>query len=67
MKEKISIKRENVLTAYEHASEEQKALLENMFGKDMFKPKNIMERVKTFEDAFLKHGATYLLYHHIFP
>ena len=51
MEEKISIKRENVLTAYEHASEEQKALLENMFGKDMFKPKNIMERVKTFEDA----------------
>ena len=51
MEEKISIKRENVLTAYEHASEEQKALLENMFGKGMFKPKDIMERVKTFEDA----------------
>lgn len=40
-----------MLTAYRHASEEQKELLENMFGKDMFKPKNIMERVKTFEDA----------------
>ena len=51
MEEKISIKRENVLTAYEHASEEQKALLENMFGKGMFKPKDIMKRVKTFEDA----------------
>ena len=51
MEEKISIKRGNVLTAYEHASEEQKALLENIFGKDIFKPKNIMERVKTFEDA----------------
>ena len=51
MEEKISIKRESVLNAYKHATKEQKALLENMFGKDIFKPKNIMERVKTFEDA----------------
>lgn len=51
MKEKISINREKVLNAYNHASEEQKALLEDMFGKEMFQPKNIMERVKTFEDA----------------
>lgn len=51
MEEKISIKKEYVLNAYKHASEEQKALLENMFGKDVFQPKNIMERVKTFEDA----------------
>lgn len=51
MKEKISIKRENVLNAYKQATKEQKNLLESMFGKDMFKPKNIMERVKTFEDA----------------
>ena len=26
-------------------------LYSSVFGKDMFKPKNIMERVKTFEDA----------------
>lgn len=51
MEEKISIKRENVLTAYEHASEEQKTLLENLFGKDMFQPQDIKERVKTFDDA----------------
>ena len=51
MKDKVSIKKEYVLNAYNHASEEQKALLESMFGKDMFKPKNIIERVKTFEDA----------------
>ena len=51
MEEKITIQKENVLSAYKQASEEQKALLENMFGKDMFKPKDIMERVKTFEDA----------------
>ena len=51
MEKKISINREHVLNAYQQATEEQKALLENMFGKDMFKPQNIMERVKTFEDA----------------
>ena len=40
MEKKISIKGENVMNAYKRASEEQKELLEN-----------IMERVKTFEDA----------------
>ena len=56
MKDKVSIKKEYVLNAYKHASEEQKALLESMFGKDMFKPKDIMERVKTFEDAYNELG-----------
>ena len=51
MEEKISINKENVLNAYHKATEEQKALLEDMFGKNMFKPKDIMERVKTFDDA----------------
>ena len=51
MEEKISIQRENVLNAYKQATKDQKALLENMFGRDIFKPQNIMERVKTFEDA----------------
>ena len=51
MKDKVSIKKEYVLNAYKRASKEQKALLENMFGKDVFQPKNIMERVKTFDDA----------------
>ena len=51
MEEKISIQKENVLNAYKQASKEQKALLENMFGKDVFNPKDIIERVKTLEDA----------------
>lgn len=51
MEEKISIQKKNVLNAYQQASEEQKALLENLFGLDMLKPKDIRERVKTFEDA----------------
>ena len=61
MEEKISIKRENVLTAYKQSTKEQKALLENMFGKDVFKPKNIMERVKTFEDAVAILGENHTL------
>ena len=56
MKDKVSIKKEYVLNAYKRASEEQKNLLESMFGKDMFKPKDIMERVKTFEDAYNELG-----------
>ena len=61
MEETISIQKNNVLTAYEHASEEQKALLENMFGKDMFKQKDIIERVKTFEDAVAILGDKHIL------
>ena len=51
MKDRVSIKKEYVLNAYKHASEEQNTLLENLFGKDMFQPQDIKERVKTFEDA----------------
>ena len=51
MNNQITIQKENILNAYNQASGEQKELLENMFGKDMFQPKDIKERVKTFEDA----------------
>ena len=51
MNSQITINKENILNAYNQASGEQKALLENMFGKDMFQPKDIKERVKTFDDA----------------
>lgn len=50
MEEKITIQKENLLKAYNQASEEQKALLENIFGEEIFQ-KDITERVKTFEDA----------------
>ena len=52
MSNKITlIKKENVLNAYDKATSAQKELLENLFGKEMFQPKDITERVKTFEDA----------------
>lgn len=51
MDNQINIQKENVLNAYKNGNTEQKALLENLFGKDIFQPKDIKERVKTFEDA----------------
>lgn len=51
MENKVTIDKKNILQAYNKATVEQKALLENLFGNDTFKPKDIRERVKTFEDA----------------
>ena len=47
----IKIKKENVLNAYDKATSAQKELLERMFGREMFRPIDITERVKTFADA----------------
>lgn len=51
MKKEIKISEKNALNAYKNASPEGKELLEHLLGKDLFKPKNIMERIKTFDDA----------------
>ena len=51
MNNQITINKENILNAYQQATEEQKELLENMFGEDIFKPKDIRDRIKTFNDA----------------
>lgn len=58
MENQITIQKENVLQAYNQATAEQKELLEDMFGKDMFQPKDIKERVKTLEDACSELGET---------
>lgn len=51
MSNQITIKKENILNAYKQASGNLKSLLENMFGRELFHPKDIKERVKTFDDA----------------
>ena len=51
MKKEIKISEENALNAYKNASPEGKELQEHLLGKDLFKPKDIMERIKTFDDA----------------
>ena len=56
MNNQVTINKDNILNAYQQATEEQKELLENMFGKDMFYPKDIKGRVKTFLDACQELG-----------
>ena len=51
MNKNIQIQQENVLNAYKNASNEQKELLEHLFGSEVFKPKDVRERIKTFADA----------------
>ena len=51
MKTEITIQKDKLLAAYNGASDEQKQLLESMFGKETFKSENVMDRIKTFEDA----------------
>jgi len=49
----LNINKSNAVNAYNLADDATKKLLENLFGKENFviAPKNIMERVRTFEDA----------------
>ena len=63
--EMIEIKKENVLTAYKTARKigayNTMKVLEVLFGKDAFKPKDITERIKTFEDACRELGEKHYL------
>lgn len=56
----MDIKKENVLAAYETArkagADSTMKVLEQLFGEETFKPKDITERVKTFEDACQELG-----------
>lgn len=47
----LKISAENALKAYNATDDNGKELLEHLLGREVFAPKNIMERVKTFEDA----------------
>lgn len=61
----MEVKKENVLAAYEVAREAgadcvMKAL-EALFGAETFKPKDVTERIKTFEDARRELGSSHPL------
>ena len=51
MSKNIQIQQDNLLNAYKNASSEQRELLEHLFGSEVFKPKDVRERIKTFADA----------------
>lgn len=61
----MEIKKENVLAAYETArkagADSTMKVLEQLFGEETFKPKDITERVKTFEDACRELGEEHPL------
>lgn len=56
--ETVSISKEKILAAYTKAGAPGKKLLEQIHGADMFKP-NIMERVKSVQDACKVLGRDY--------
>lgn len=58
-KENIQISKEKVLAEYKQADSEKKTLLENLFGKELFIPKDITERIKTFDDAYQALGENH--------
>lgn len=51
MSKKIEIDKSKLIEAYKAANDEQKQFLVNLYGKDVFKPADVRERIKTFEDA----------------
>lgn len=55
--ETLEISKENALQAYEKATPKRKKLLSDLFGKKVFQ-KNVMERIKTYEDACEDQGIT---------
>jgi len=53
----IKITTEKVREAYKKGNDCVKGVLQNLFGEEVCAPKNIMDRVKTFEDACIETGT----------
>ena len=48
---KITIDKEKLVQAYKAATDEQKQLLADLYGEEIFRPQDVTERIKTFDDA----------------
>ena len=57
----LNIDKEKAINAYRVGSYEQKQVLELLFGVETLKPKTVMDRVKTFEDALKELGPNHSL------
>jgi len=55
MQEVLTIEKKNAVVAHTEANEKGKKMLENLFGRKVFLG-NVMDRVKTFEDACAELG-----------
>ena len=59
--ETLNIDKEKAINAYKQGSEEQKKVLEKVFGVETFKSKTIKDRIKTFDDALKELGKDHPL------
>lgn len=57
--ENLTITKESAIKAYEAAGKNEKKLLENLLGKDVFAPKEVTERIKSFLDVLADMGITH--------
>ena len=57
----LNIDKEKVINAYQEGSDEQKQVLEQLFGVETFKPKTIIDRIKTLDDALEELGPNHFL------
>lgn len=59
--ETLNIDKEKAINAYQEGSDEQKQVLEQLFGVETFKPKTIIDRIKTLDDALEELGPNHIL------
>ena len=52
----LNVDKKNALKAWREADNKGKLMLENLYGKEVFANQNIMDRIKTFEDAMEETG-----------
>ena len=57
----LNIDKEKAINAYKQGSEEQKKVLEQLFGKETFRPQMVTDRIKTFNDALIELGPNHPL------
>lgn len=52
----LNVDKTNALRAWREADAKGKRMLENLYGESVFQNQNVMDRVKTFEDALKETG-----------
>lgn len=57
----LNIDKEKAINAYQNGREEQKKVLEQLFGKETFRQLMVTDRIKTFNDALIELGPNHSL------
>ena len=52
----LNVDKKNALKDWREADNKGKQMLENLYGKEIFANQNVMDRIKTFEDAMEETG-----------